>query len=78
MTSSRGSCHPGIEPAFLTSPALAGVFFTTRDTWTSRKLIAESPKKVFGIAPCWSYFFRLSALLLLLSCVSHVRLCVTP
>ena len=25
--------HPGIEPAFLMSPALAGVFFTTNATW---------------------------------------------
>ena len=25
--------HPGIEPASVTSPALAGGFFTTRATW---------------------------------------------
>ena len=24
---------PGIEPTFLTSPALAGLFFTTSTTW---------------------------------------------
>ena len=31
---SLGDCHhPGIEPASLTSPALAGVFFTTSATW---------------------------------------------
>ena len=27
--------HPGIKPASLTSPALAGVFFTTSTTWES-------------------------------------------
>ena len=31
--------NPGIEPAFLASPALAGRFFTTGATW-----------KVFGIS----------------------------
>ena len=27
--------HPGIEPVSLTSPALAGGFFTTRATWVT-------------------------------------------
>ena len=30
---SRGSSHPGIEPASLMSPALAGWFFTASTTW---------------------------------------------
>ena len=33
MPASRGLPNPGIEPASLTSPALASVFFTTRATW---------------------------------------------
>ena len=33
MPSSRDLPDPGIEPASLTSPALAGRFFTTRATW---------------------------------------------
>ena len=31
--------HPGIEPASLTSPALAGKFLTTSATWETQKLI---------------------------------------
>ena len=31
--SSRGYSHPGIEPVFPASPALAGRFFTTSSTW---------------------------------------------
>ena len=33
MPFSRGSSQPGIEPMSLTSPALAGGFFTTSTTW---------------------------------------------
>ena len=33
MPSSRGLSHPGIKPAALKSPALAGGFFTTRATF---------------------------------------------
>ena len=33
MPSSRGSSDPGMEPAFLTSPALPLGFFTTSATW---------------------------------------------
>ena len=33
MSSHRGSSYPGIEPASLTSPALAGGFFITRAAW---------------------------------------------
>ena len=34
ILSSRGSSQPlGIEPTFLTSPALAGGFFTTSTAW---------------------------------------------
>ena len=33
MPSSRESSDPGIEPASLKSPALAGRFFTTSTTW---------------------------------------------
>jgi len=37
MPSSRGSPNPGIKPACLTSPALAGVFFTTSAAWEPNK-----------------------------------------
>ena len=33
MPSSRGSSDPGIKPASLMSPALAGGFFSTITTW---------------------------------------------
>ena len=33
MTFSRGSSDPGMEPESVTSPALAGEFFTTNATW---------------------------------------------
>ena len=33
---SRRSFQPGIEPEFLTSPALAGRFFTTSSTWEAQ------------------------------------------
>ena len=33
MASSKGSFWPGIEPVSLTSPTLAGRFFTTSATW---------------------------------------------
>ena len=32
----RGSSNPGTEPSSLTSPALAGRFFTTSATWEAR------------------------------------------
>ena len=32
ISPSRGSSNPGIKPAFLMSPALAGGFFTTSTT----------------------------------------------
>ena len=35
MPSSGGSSDPGIEPVFLTSPALAGRFSTTSSTWVT-------------------------------------------
>ena len=37
MPSSRGSSRPGIEPPSLTSPPLAGGFFTTSATWEARQ-----------------------------------------
>ena len=37
---------PGIEPAFLTSSALAGGFFTSSTTWE-----ASPPKKKMNISP---------------------------
>ena len=37
MPYSRGLPNPGIEPASLTSPALAGGFFTTSATWEALK-----------------------------------------
>ena len=33
ISSPRGSLPPGMEPTSLTSPALAGRFFTTSATW---------------------------------------------
>ena len=33
VLSSKGSSQPGIEPASLMSPELAGGFFTTSTTW---------------------------------------------
>ena len=33
ISSSKGSSNPGMEPTSLTSPALAGGFFTTGATW---------------------------------------------
>ena len=33
MPSSKRSSNPGVEPASLMSPALAGGFFTTSTTW---------------------------------------------
>ena len=42
MPSSRGSSWPRIEPAFLTSPALVGLFFTTSATW-------ETPGILLGL-----------------------------
>ena len=38
---------PGIEPVSLTSPALAGGFFTTSTTWV-RKIPAEDDKRRIG------------------------------
>ena len=41
LPSSRGSSWPGIEPNSLTSPALAGEFFTTSTTWEVLGLCTE-------------------------------------
>ena len=47
MPSSRGNLpDPGIEPAFLTSPALAGGFFTTRATWEPSLLLSQEWKVI--------------------------------
>ena len=37
MPSSRGSPDPGIESTSLTSPAMAGRFYTTSSTWEAPK-----------------------------------------
>ena len=39
-SSSRGSSDPGIEPVFLESPALAGVFFTTEPPMKPLEMVA--------------------------------------
>ena len=39
MTSPRNLPDPGIEPASLMSPALAGGFFTTSTTWEGQFLV---------------------------------------
>ena len=41
MPSPEDLPDPGIEPAFLTSPALAGGFFTTRATWEPSLLLSH-------------------------------------
>ena len=33
--------NPGIEPSFIKSPALAGEFFTTRDTWEAHRSLGS-------------------------------------
>ena len=40
--------HPGIEPASLTSPALAGGFFTTSATWEAQYLLQMLGFKQFS------------------------------
>ena len=52
MPSSRGSSDPGIEPAFLMSPALAGEFFTT--SATSDNTIASSQQYGWSCLSLWS------------------------
>ena len=39
MPSPEDLPHPGVETAFLTSPALAGGFFTTSATWEPSLLL---------------------------------------
>ena len=41
ISSSRGSSHPGIKPTSLTSPALAGGFYTTRANLNQYKFITS-------------------------------------
>ena len=40
---------PGIEPVSLTSPALAGGFFTTKATWEARLECMPIPKAMCGL-----------------------------
>ena len=44
MSSSKGSSQIWIEPKSLTSPALAGGFFTTSATWEALRQIGEKQK----------------------------------
>ena len=70
---------PGIEPTSLVSVALASRFFLSLGTpGTSCKLIAESPKKVFSIAPLWSYFFSLISSAATAQLLRRVQLFATP
>ena len=51
--------NPGIEPASLTSPALAGEFFTTNATWEVLRYHIQSKYKQcfsFYIVSSWSWF----------------------
>ena len=53
---------PGIEPASLMSPALAGGFFTTSATWTDLEMIQlqsweRRPKKIFEFFSLKKYFY---------------------
>ena len=41
--SPRDLADPGIKPVSLTSPALAGRFFTTSATWEAHKVVLVSP-----------------------------------
>ena len=51
ISSSRGFSHPGIKPTSLTSPALAGRFFTTSITWEAPCFnISRNPNEAFGTA----------------------------
>ena len=45
LLSSRGSSRPGIEPAILVSPTLAGGFFTTSATWEAQSVPFSAIKK---------------------------------
>ena len=59
--------NPGIEPASLTSPALAGMFFTTNTTWKAPLLVCyktpHHPTTLFPILLHWSSFFKAFSLL---------------
>ena len=78
MPSSRGSSQPRDQTASLTSPALAGGFFTTSATWEKG---LGSPFSVLGTNLLFSRIkikgerkdtSLLLLLLLLLSCFSYV------
>ena len=47
MPSSRGSSQPRDWPESLTSPALAGRFFTTNATWEAPNMLYTGPQKIF-------------------------------
>ena len=55
MPSSRGSSWPGIEPASLMSPALAGKFFTTTATWEARMwaMLWEKKRIILKLIQKW-------------------------
>ena len=46
--------NSGVEPAFLTSPALAGRFFPTSTTWEALKNVIDIVKLPSG---CWANFY---------------------
>ena len=54
--------NSGVEPALLTSPALAGRFFTTSTTWEALKNVIDIVKLPSG---CWAnlYFYHQHELL---------------
>ena len=45
MSSLGDLLNSGIRPKLLTSPALAGGFFTTNTTWKALRIYKELPKK---------------------------------
>ena len=49
--------NPGLEPATLMSPALAGRFFTTRATWEAQLYFLEILKSsiVFAFVSCLDF-----------------------
>ena len=55
MLSYRASSQPRIEPVSLMSPALTGVFFTSRATWEAQLLSLEIQNISIGKVYLWCY-----------------------
>ena len=57
---SRGLSNPGIETAFLMSPALACGFFTTSTTWETLSHVSLTMIKLGGSYPHWETLSHVS------------------